>query len=306
MGNAVETEQIPSKDDPEFENYFVNRQGKYLYTRKYLPEENVPIKAIIILAHGLFGHSGRQAYITLASFLTPKGFAIYALDHLGHGKSQGLRAYVDNFDYYCDDLGDFVNIVTQKHGKNFGKPFLLGHSMGGAIALQMVLRDQSVFQGLILNGPAIWLHNDENYTFMIKTAAKLTSVVLPAQAIDYENIYALSRNIEACDAYARDPLVCTSVGCRSIIAAELIRASEELHKNWKKLNIPFLVFHGSCDVTCSSLGSVNLHNDAESTDKTIKILEGFFHEPWEDPEKEMVFETIAKWLEERLPKKGDD
>ena len=82
-----------------------------------------------------------------------RGYAVYALDHRGHGRSGGERANIERFQYVVSDLGTFVGRAQRQHPD--APVFLLGHSMGGAIALACVVRNPGGLKGLVLSAPAL-------------------------------------------------------------------------------------------------------------------------------------------------------
>ena len=95
-------------------------------------------KAILLVIHGLAEHSGR--YDNLVNYFLPKGYAVYGFDHRGHGRSEGLRGYVERFSDYINDLETFFDIVQHEHADT--KIFLVGHSMGGIIATAYTIHHQ--------------------------------------------------------------------------------------------------------------------------------------------------------------------
>src|SRR5262249_41530017 len=149
-----------------------------LYWQAWLPEE-AP-KAVVVLAHGLAEHSGRYAHV--AEHLVAHGYAVYALDHRGHGRSQGRRAQVGRMDYAVHDLDRFAaQVRSDQPGKAL---FLLGHSMGGGIALAYALRYQDELRGLVLSGPAVLF---EGVSPLQARAVRILSTLtpgLPVFAID--------------------------------------------------------------------------------------------------------------------------
>src|SRR5690606_5365987 len=99
--------------------------GETIFHQAWLPD-GTP-RAVVLLVHGLGEHSGRYAHV--ASALVTAGCAVYALDHRGHGRSTGRRAFVRSYDEFLRDLHQFRGLIGREHP---GAPLvLLGHSMGG-------------------------------------------------------------------------------------------------------------------------------------------------------------------------------
>ena len=133
------------------EGRFTGRKGLSLYYQCWFPATDP--RAILLVVHGWAEHSGR--YTNLINFFLPKGYAIWALDHRGHGKSEGLRGYVERFSDYLDDLKTFFDVVRSEHGDT--KIFLVGHSMGAIIATAytVAVSHQQELAGLIVSGVGV-------------------------------------------------------------------------------------------------------------------------------------------------------
>ena len=106
---------------------------------------------MLLICHGLGEHSGR--YRTVVDTLLPDGWAVYGLDLRGHGRSAGRRAHLDGYPDWLADLDAFRRLVASRHPDL--PVFLLGHSMGGQIALAYALEQQDELAGLVLSAPAL-------------------------------------------------------------------------------------------------------------------------------------------------------
>ena len=111
------------------EGHLNGRGNVKLYYQCWLPK--FPPNAILIIVHGLADHSSR--YENLVDHFVPLGYGVYGMDHRGHGKSEGLRAYVERFSDYADDLNLLVDRIKVEQGNV--KMFMVGHSMGGTVAV---------------------------------------------------------------------------------------------------------------------------------------------------------------------------
>jgi len=131
------------------EGRFTGYKNLGLYYQYWLPDKSP--KAILLVVNGMAEHSGR--YTNLVDYFVPKGYGVYGHDHRGHGKSEGLRCYVDRFSDYVSDLKTFFDIVRGQHGD--AKIFLVGHSMGGTIATAYAVQHQQELAGLLLSGASL-------------------------------------------------------------------------------------------------------------------------------------------------------
>jgi len=150
---------------------FKGRGDLNLYYQCWLPT-NEP-KAILLVVHGLAEHSGR--YSNLVNYFLPRRYGVYGYDQRGHGKSDGLRGYVDQFSYFVDDLDIFFSLVRSRHQD--AKFFLLGHSIGGTIATAYTILRQDSFDGLILTGATLSTPTDATPGTIF--AARILSLILP-------------------------------------------------------------------------------------------------------------------------------
>ena len=131
------------------EGNFKGVRNANIYYQAWLPEGNV--KAVLLVVHGLGEHCGR--YMNVVNHFVPLGYAVYGLDHIGHGKSEGMREFVKRFEDYTDTLTIYYNMLK---GWQTGKPiFLLGHSMGGLIASRYLIDHQANFKGAVISAPSI-------------------------------------------------------------------------------------------------------------------------------------------------------
>ncbi|HEX2299048.1 MAG TPA: alpha/beta fold hydrolase, partial [Pseudonocardiaceae bacterium] len=100
------------------------------YWQAWLPDGEV--RGVVVLVHGFGEHSARYGHV--GTRLAEAGFAVYASDHRGHGRTEGRRANIQRMALIVDDLGGFVWFAADRHP---GLPvFMIGHSLGGLIALQ--------------------------------------------------------------------------------------------------------------------------------------------------------------------------
>lgn len=266
-------------------------KGLKLFYQCWLPD--AAPKAILLVVHGLAEHGGR--YMNLVDYLVPKGYAVYALDHRGHGRSEGIRAYVDNFDDYLADLKKFLDVVCGEHKDS--KIFLVGHSMGATIATAYAIENQEELAGLILSGAS--LTATTSVSPLLLAMAGVVSALLPKMGVTVLDASAISRDQAVVDAYVNDPLVYRGkVPAR--LGAELTRMWKELPQKMPQIKLPLLIMHGSTDRLADPAGSKLLYERASSEDKTLKLYDGFYHEVFNEPEHKQVLADVESWLDKRV------
>ena len=263
--------------------------GVGLFWQAWLPE-GAP-KAVVVIAHGASEHSGRYSHV--GERFAGAGYATYALDHRGHGRSAGRRALIERMDDVVADLRSFIALAASRHE---GKPvFLLGHSMGGAVALAYALRHQDEIAGLLLSGP---LAAVEAASPVTRVMSKVLSTVTPTLGVYAVDSSAVSRDPAVVRDYDDDPLnYHGKLPARSV--AELTGAVGGFHEAVPGLRLPLLVMHGGDDRLTPVEGSRMLHERAGSEDKTLEILDGLYHEILNEPEQERVMATMIEWLDAR-------
>ena len=271
-----------------------HKEGKFkglknfdLYYQCWLPEKSP--RAVLLVAHGLAEHSGR--YKNLVDYFVPKGYAVYALDHRGHGKSEGARCYVDRFADYLADFKTFFDIV-RKENKN-ARIFLVGHSMGATIAAAYAVEHQKELDGLIVSGASLVASTSVSPALLVM--AGLVSALAPKMGVTVLDASAISRDGAVVDAYVNDPLVYRDK-LPARMGAELAKMWKQLPEKMSEIKLPILIMHGSADRLADPRGSKLLYEQAGSEDKTLKIYDGFYHEIFNEPEHREVMADMESWL----------
>ena len=272
------------------EESFEADDGLKIYYQVWKPD--TPIKAVVQIVHGLAEHSSR--YMNVVNALIPAGYAIYATDHRGHGKSEGLRGYVNSANDYIDDERKLTEIIKKQEGSH--PCFLLGHSMGSFISILYASASPEAFRGLILSGTGIRA-GDSISTFLI-LAVRLFSRIWPKGKINTGLSESISRDPEVVKAYMNDPMVFPYITYR--LGAELLNVTKQLPTKVSTIEIPILFQVGSDDQLV--FGATDLFKFVNATDKTCKIYPSLFHEVYNEPEADrtIVLNDLKEWLENHL------
>jgi alpha-beta hydrolase superfamily lysophospholipase len=264
--------------------------GIGLFSQSWLPD--TPPRAVVVIAHGAGEHSGRYAHV--AARLVDEGYAVYALDHRGHGRSAGHRAVIDRMDNAVEDLD---RLVTTAASEQPGVPiFLVGHSMGGTIALRYAIAHQDRLTGLILSAPLAALEAASPVTRLI---ARLLSALTPRLGLFAVDPELVSRDPAVVKAYADDPLVHHGrIPARTI--AELAAAVQSLPNTVGSITLPTLIMYGSGDHLAPPAGSMMLNDRIGAADTTLKTYDGLYHEILNEPERDAVMDDMCSWLRARV------
>jgi acylglycerol lipase len=253
------------------EAYLKGYQNFKIYYQYWLPDTSP--KAILLVAHGYAEHSSR--YLNLVNYFVPKGYAVYALDHRGHGRSDGERVHVDSFQEYVKDLKTYFDMVRKENPKE--KIFLVGHSMGSMISLLYTIAYQKELTGLITSGGGLSGPNDPP--------------MAPPKPGEALSTAMLSRDPAVIKAYEKDPLV-----YHGPIPAgfAMFKEMSALYDGVRKIELPVLVMAGNGGP--DGARSRVLYERIASKDKTLKLYEGLLHEIFNEPEYPQVMADMEKWL----------
>lgn len=266
----------------------IGKRGVRLTYGQWYPQGEA--QAVVVLAHGYAEHMGRYHHVIEA--LNEQGYIVFAIDHRGHGESEGERAWVEKFDYFSEDLH---LLVLEAKGAHRTLPlFLLGHSMGGLIATRYALRYQDFLDGLILSGAAIQVGDDVPPA--LKKVSRFLSELTPTLPVIAKAEKVLSRDPEVERRFSDDPL-CYNGKLKARLGYEMMLASEEVRSRLDQLTLPLLVMHGTADRLTNPDGSRLLYERATSPDKTLHLWPDYYHEIFNEVEKEQVIAYLLDWLE---------
>lgn len=262
--------------------------GLALFTRQWVPDG--PVRAAVVLVHGLHEHSGRYAY--LASALMRRGLAVYALDLRGHGQSPGPRGQVGAFDEYVGDVRLFLDRVrTEADGAPL---FLMGHSMGGlVVAATLVDRGTDGLAGVVLSSPALQV--SENTPALLRTLAPLVARWVPNAPASRLDLSCLSHDPTVERQFREDPLTIKQ-GVRARLGYEILRTSERVRQRPEAFDRPLYLFHGTADTLTDPRGTEWLAAHAASDDVTLRLYEGLYHETLHEVDRDEVIGALADWL----------
>lgn len=250
--------------------------------------------AVVVLVHGIGEHMGRYAHVCAA--LVERGYAVLALDHRGHGASEGRRGSIRYFDDFVDDLHLVVQRAAELHA---GLPiFMLGHSLGGLIAVRYTLRHGDQLAGLVLSGPA--LHVGDDAPALLRKLSRVLAALAPNLPIVpvAKGTGLLSRDPAIDQAFRDDPL-CYRGKVRARMGYEILRASADACARFAEIYVPLLIMHGAADRVTNPSGSAALYQAARSIDKTLKLWPDSRHEIFNELDKRDVLDYMLDWLDAR-------
>ena len=244
-------------------------------------------KAAVIFVHGICEHLGRYEY--LKNKFNAEGYSVYRYDARGHGKSEGKRGYLEDFEDYLDDLDIFVNIVRRENKK----VILVGHSMGGLVATAYTCRYPDKINLLALSGACNICPNAAkalrfmpyNLLGWLNKSNKLGDGVCSDKKVvkDYNN----------------DKLVLKKMSFR-LLGNAFIKGTKYVGNNIQNIVCPTIVMHGENDgIVVKDTGMWTFDN-LKCEDKKLKMYNGLYHEIFNETKKDIVIDDLLDWCNERM------
>jgi acylglycerol lipase len=248
-------------------------------------------RAVVVIVPGYNAHSGSYSWV--AEQLAAEQLVVYAIDLRGRGNSSGERFYVDDFSDYVSDIATLIGLVSSREPDL--PLFLLGHSAGGVAACLYALDHQKVLRGLICESFAFELPAPDLALSVIKGVSHLTphAHLLRLKNEDF------SRDPEIVQAMNEDPLIAGESQPAETLAA-LVRANERLRGSFQQLTLPVLILHGTKDRAAKPSGSQYFYEKVGSSDKTLKLYEGGFHDLLNDLGKKDVMSDLERWIDAHI------
>lgn len=245
----------------------------------------------MVLVHGIGEHSGRYEHVGAA--LAEAGVDVLAHDQRGFGRSSGTRAYVDSFDDY---LADIEPLIADR--RSLGCPvILLGHSLGGLVAMSYLVSTRSQPDLAVLSAPAL----AAELPGWQRASAPMLGSIIPKLKIpaDFDGSV-LSRDLEVQRAYEEDPLRVASTTAR--LGREILRTMSRVNIHLDRLELPTYVFHGSDDTLVPPSASAHLE---VLPNVTRRLWPGLRHECLNEPERNDVLAGIITWLDTQIAEHTD-
>ncbi len=251
------------------------------------------IRGQLVVVHGMFEHMGRHR--GLVDALGAQGFACVLFDLRGHGKSPS-RHGAARFRDHLDDVERVCALVEADEPPPGTPRFLLGHSLGGLIALQYVAtRQDHGFDGLILSSPFLGLAGGFHPgQLLLRVLGRLLPDIPVKNPVAGRN---LSHDPAVAAGYADDPLVRHTIG--TAFLGDVIKAQDFVMDHVSQVAVPTIMLLGSADPVADMHVSRRAFEALGSVDKALEIYEGFLHEVFHEVGKERVVRDLLAWLDHR-------
>lgn len=218
---------------------------------------------------------------------------MHGFDLHGHGRSEGPRALVRSPEQFLDDVDMFLERILLTSDV---PSFLFGHSMGGAIVALHAIERRPNVRGVLLSGAATLGRRGRWFQrLLVATLAR----VAPRIGMFELDAATISRDEEVVGRYDGDPLVYRGK-IRAGMLWTMVRMQERIAKGAGRFDHAALIMHGTDDRLVSKEASVSFHRDVASSDKTLLLYDGLYHEILNEPERDQVLADMIAWMDERL------
>ena len=307
--------------------FTLDRDGERVFVYAWLPDESVTPRGVVQISHGMAEHAGR--YVPLAEALTAVGFAVYAHDHRGHGRTAGdasRRGFFAERNGWRAVIDDLYAVGERAASEHPGLPrVLFAHSMGAFMAQQVMFERGGDYVGVAVSGSTSGVSNPlapigrviarvERFRVGARAPSRLLTTLSfgefnrkfkPART-EYDW---LSRDAAEVDRYIADPWcgfdVSTQLWIDLLDALPTLADPANLSKVPKAL--PVYVLAGSDDPVNGALKGlhklVREWSDAGLRDITWKVYEGGRHEMLNETNRAEVLADIVRWVERVAPAK---
>jgi alpha-beta hydrolase superfamily lysophospholipase len=270
---------------------FSSHDGTELFYQNWWSDP--PARGVVVMVHGLGGHSG--LFDNVVTALAIGGYHLYALDLRGNGRSPGQRGHINHWAELRGDVGAFLDLINQSQ-PDLPK-FILGHSVGGAVVLDYVLRHPAGLHGTIISNPTLGAVGISPLRFAI---ARLLSQVWPT--------FSLSTGV-AGDTGARDPALCAEYAADPLrhatgsarLATEYMATADWIQTHAADLQVPLLMLQGGADRVSLPAGSRRFFDQVTFPDKTWKEYPESYHEIYDDRDRQIVLADLSHWLQTHSP-----
>lgn len=258
-------------------------------------------RGALLVVHGMGEHGGR--YDELVEHALKLRFDVHVMDLRGHGRSTGTRGHFTDMSQHHEDLDAWIaHLVTTGELSDSNPCVLLGHSLGGLIALTYAARYVAKplapqLNGLVLSAPLLGLKLSPLKMVEAQVARNVPAFLSSIQVPSGIKATDLSHDKEEVERYLQDPLVHKWITPAAYLAIE--RALGTLPKLHSQLGMPTLFMLSGKDKvvdTAASQSYADKLSIAHPGRVEVKLFHSFFHEPFHELRRERAFLELKKWI----------
>lgn len=268
------------------DHYLHSADGLELFVRDYHLSLKTKSKLGVVIMHGLSEHSGRYAHV--ADFFVRHGFSVRCFDHRGHGKSQGARGDLIHANDLIQDASDVIEDFSHHLST---PPLIFAHSMGALFATHLALLKELPLLGMILSSPAYQVPLNAGQRLLFKMCQQL----FPKLAVPHGNggIF-LSHDDKMVQQFQNDPLVHHVISAR--LFGSMLSSMNFVREHASEWNLPLLLQVAGADLVVKPQAAYDFYAQQKSNCVQLKVYDGFYHEIYNEIEKDKVFQDLHEWL----------
>ena len=263
---------------------------KELFGQSWIPD--LKPKAVINFVHGIGEHTDR--YNNWMPYFVNAGYAVFAIEYRGHGRSFGRRGAVKNYDELLND----IDVLLQKSKQAFPQipHFLYGHSLGGGLVTHYTLKRKPDIKALVASSPWFLL-TEEPPKWQIALVNRLYKIFPELSIPTSLKTKDITHNQKVIDDYKADKMVHNKISLALFVSAYNNGRWNIEHA--REMPVPFLLTHGDSDNICSPKGSEAFFKNSNSQ-TSLKIWKDMFHELHNEPIREELARFIIDWLDSKF------
>jgi acylglycerol lipase len=284
---------LPSDWTSDWEKFSSRPSEPQLFAVTHHQKDWKNPRALIVL-HGLGEHGGR--YLHFPHYLKDVVGAVHCIDQRGHGRAGGLRGHCDSWDQLSDDLISAIRRFQTQMMEHHKRPeiHLFAHSMGGLVALHALYKDANLpLASVNISAPLLGIRVP--VSSVKKGAGRVLSRAWPNLQMKNEiDVNLVSHDPEVVSAYQNDRLVHGLITPR--MYTEMVRAMDEVHAKTEGWNYPVQFYVPLKEGIVSEEATLKFYKALNSAEKSEKSYPDFFHESFNEPEKERAFEDLRAWI----------
>ncbi len=276
-----------------FETKWTSNEGTDIFAQGWEPEAGKP-KAVVCLVHGLGEHSSRYTHV--AEAFVEEGYALFAADLRGHGRSGGQRGHIPSIEAVLSDIDLFIE---QAKSRYHGLPLIVyGHSLGGILVLNYGLKRKPDVKGILATSSGLRTALEKQPVKIL--AAKILGAIIPkvslASGLD---VNAISHDKNVIEKYKNDPLVHdkVSLGFGKI----MLSTAQWTLQHAAEFELPLLLIHGKADAIAFPSGSIEFASASKEKCRLV-LFDNAFHELHNEPIQSEVFKTMTNWMDDLVRK----
>lgn len=263
--------------------------------KKFIPKFKTKVKGKVIIQHSIHEHSGR--YIGFAKELLNQGYAVFAMDLVGHGQSGGAKGLVDSFADWVNDFETFYEIVDQMI---LGDIFIFGQGLGGNIALVYYLYHYKALKitesepmGIMLTGCFFGFTDDFEKRLKSGASYQKSYPLSPMCDLGFENF-----TLKGSDISWKNDQLCNKEKIKAKTCNQILSIREKLWSSLDQLDIPFYILHGDNDPISSSKSALEAFEKTITNPKfkNINIIQEVKHDLLHEEYYQSFYDELIEWI----------